>query len=127
MPEQLRKVFAQAVLIGGWVIWGGGFPSLEKRKHTPPCSSAELFVAEKNGGHRGKISVVDMLSHHRVRSDVPANANAISETPRKFVSEFSPPNLKQKVTNSALRRNALANANGFANELRKFRPRCGIS
>ena len=35
---------------------------LGKRKHTPPCSSAELFVAEKNGGHRGKISVVDRAS-----------------------------------------------------------------
>ena len=34
---------------------------LEKRKHTPPCSSAELFFAEKYGGHRGKISVVDMV------------------------------------------------------------------
>ena len=33
-----------------------------KRKHTPPCSSAELFLAEKNGVHRGKISVVDMVS-----------------------------------------------------------------
>ena len=34
---------------------------LGKRKHTPPCFSAELFFAEKNGGHRGKISVVDMV------------------------------------------------------------------
>ena len=33
---------------------------LGKRNHTPPCSSAELFFAEKNGVHRGKISVVDM-------------------------------------------------------------------
>ena len=29
--------------------------------HTPPCSSAELCFAEKNGVHRGKISVVDMV------------------------------------------------------------------
>ena len=36
-------------------------PKLGKRKHTPPCSSTELFFAEKNGGHRGKISVVDMV------------------------------------------------------------------
>ena len=36
------------------------YASLGKRKHTPPYSSAELFFAEKNGGHRGKISVVDM-------------------------------------------------------------------
>ena len=35
-------------------------PQLGKIKHTPPRSSAELFFAEKNGGHRGKISVVDM-------------------------------------------------------------------
>ena len=34
---------------------------LGKGKHTPPCSSEELFFAEKNGGHRGKISVVDMV------------------------------------------------------------------
>ena len=34
---------------------------LGKRKHTPPCSSAELFFAEKNGVHRGKLSVVDMV------------------------------------------------------------------
>ena len=34
---------------------------LGKREHTPPCSRAELFFAAKNGGHRGKISVVDMV------------------------------------------------------------------
>ena len=33
---------------------------LGKRKRTPPCSSAELFFAEKNRVHRGNISVVDM-------------------------------------------------------------------
>ena len=33
---------------------------LGKSKHTPPCSSEELFFAEKNRGHRRKISVVDM-------------------------------------------------------------------
>ena len=32
-----------------------------EKNHTPPCSSAELFFAEKNGVHRGKISVVDMV------------------------------------------------------------------
>ena len=44
---------------------------------------------------------------HRSRSDRAANANANSDAPRKFASEFSPPNLKQKVANSALRRNVL--------------------
>ena len=34
---------------------------LGKRKHTPPCSSEFFFFAGKNGGHRGKISVVDMI------------------------------------------------------------------
>ena len=34
---------------------------LGKRMHTPPCSSAELFFAERKGVHRGKISVVDMV------------------------------------------------------------------
>ena len=33
----------------------------EKRKHTQPCSSEELFFAEKNGFRRGKISVVNMV------------------------------------------------------------------
>ena len=37
-----------------------GILCLGKGKHTPPCSRAELFFAEKNGVHRGKISVVDM-------------------------------------------------------------------
>ena len=36
------------------------FGMLGKRKHTPPCPREELFFAEKMGGHRGKISVVDM-------------------------------------------------------------------
>ena len=34
---------------------------LGKRKHTPPCSSAELVFAEKNEGYREKTSVVDMV------------------------------------------------------------------
>ena len=36
---------------GGMVFWGK--ESIHRR--------AELFFAEKNGGHRGKISVVDMV------------------------------------------------------------------
>ena len=50
-------------LMGRFPSLMGRFPTLMlgKRKHTPPCSSAELFFAEKNGGHRGKISVVDMV------------------------------------------------------------------
>ena len=35
---------------------------LRKRNHTPFCSSEELFFAERNGGGRGKISVVDVAS-----------------------------------------------------------------
>ena len=54
---------------------------------------------------------------HRGRSDRAANANANSDAPQKFASEFSPSNLKQKAANYALRRNSLANANGFANEI----------
>ena len=64
---------------------------------------------------------------HRGRSDTAANANANSDAPRKFASEFSAPNLKQKAANLALRRNSLANANGFANEIAKFHSRCGNS
>ena len=54
---------------------------------------------------------------HRGRSDTAVNANANSDAPRKFASEFSAPNLKQEAANYALRRNSLANANGFANEI----------
>ena len=38
----------------------GGSPSLELGKESMhrPCSSEELFFAERNGGHKGKISVV---------------------------------------------------------------------
>ena len=57
---------------------------------------------------------------HRGRSDAVANANANSDAPRKFASEFSHQTPKEKVANSALRRNPLANANGFANEIAKF-------
>ena len=64
---------------------------------------------------------------HRGRSDTAANANANSDAPRESASELKPPNLKEKAANSALRSNALANANGFANEMRKFCPRCGNS
>ena len=53
---------------------------------------------------------------HGGRCDTAANANANYDAPRKFTSEFQPPNLKQKAANEALRRNPLANANGFANE-----------
>ena len=57
---------------------------------------------------------------HRGRGDTAANANANSDAPRKFASEFQPPNLKEKAANLALRRNSLANANGFANEIAKI-------
>ena len=56
---------------------------------------------------------------HRGRSDTAANANTNYDAPQKFASEFQPPNLKQKAANEALRRNLLANANGFANEMAK--------
>ena len=45
---------------------------------------------------------------HRGRSDTAGNANANSDAPRKFASEF------------------LANANGFANEIANVRSHCGI-
>ena len=31
------------------------------RNHTPPCSSEELLFAESNGGHKGKVLVVDIV------------------------------------------------------------------
>ena len=58
---------------------------------------------------------------HCGRSDTAASANANSNTPR--TSEFSPPNLRQKVANYTLRRNWLANANEIAkvsSSLRNF-------
>ena len=36
---------------------------------------------------------------HRGRSDTAANANANSDAPQKFASEFLAPNLKQKAVN----------------------------
>ena len=57
---------------------------------------------------------------HRGRTEAAANANADSDAPRKVASEFQPPNLKEKAANHALRRNSLANANGFANEIAKI-------
>ena len=47
-------------------IFSGNDPvkNLGKRKHTPPCSSAELLnfsLQKKNGVYRGQISVVDMV------------------------------------------------------------------
>ena len=51
---------------------------------------------------------------HRGRSDTAANANAISDAPREFASEFWAQNLKLRKINS------LAIANGFASEISKI-------
>ena len=59
------------------------------RLGTPLCSSAELWFAEKHGGHKEKISVVDLVFlfvigfyiHHR-----PGN---FSLRPEKFPKRFS--------------------------------------
>ena len=63
---------------------------LGKRKHTPPCSSAELFFAEKNGGHRGKISVVDMVfpGFHWVFVST-TDLEIFSLRPEKFPKRYS--------------------------------------
>ena len=69
VKKVLKSVFGDFFNIF-WRSGRGGLPpfcgtfwgSLGKRKHTPPCSSAELLFAEKKiGGHRGKISVVDIV------------------------------------------------------------------
>ena len=63
---------------------------LGKRKHTPPCSSAELFFAEKNGVHRGKISVVDMGFPGFYRVFVSTTGlESFSFRPEKFSKRFS--------------------------------------
>ena len=49
LPPEVSSADAEACII-----------RLGKRKRTPPCSSEELLFAEENGGHRGKIEVVDM-------------------------------------------------------------------
>ena len=57
--DRLRYLkYARHVSQLGGSVWA---TKLGKRKRTPPCSSAELFFAERNGGHRGTISVVDMV------------------------------------------------------------------
>ena len=64
-------------------------PRLGKRKRTPPCSSAELFFAEKNGAHRGKISAVDMafLGFYRVFvSTTGLESFSVRPSPKDFLS-----------------------------------------
>ena len=64
--------------------------ALGKRKHTPPCSSAELFFAEKKWGPtRGKISVVDMgfPGFHRVFVST-TDLESFSFEARKFPKRF---------------------------------------
>ena len=53
--QSCKSVFWRVRFFFASLTWLG------KREHTPPCSSAELFFAEKNGGHKEKISVVDMV------------------------------------------------------------------
>ena len=38
-----------------------GVQTTKEKNSTPPCSSDELFFAERNGGHTGELSVVDMV------------------------------------------------------------------
>ena len=37
------------------VFFSNSQQSLGERKHTPPCSSEELFSAAKDGGHSGRF------------------------------------------------------------------------
>ena len=63
---------------------------LGKRKHTPPCSSAELFFAEKMGSTEGKISVVDMVFLVFMGFLYPPPAwESFSLRPEKFSKRFS--------------------------------------
>ena len=57
---------------------------------------------------------------HCGHSDTATNADANSGALRKFASESSPPNLKEKVANFALRIYSLAIADCFANEAAKI-------
>ena len=57
---------------------------------------------------------------HRGRSDTAANANANSDAPRELASKLFPPKRRNHAANQVLRRNSLANANGFANETAKI-------
>ena len=51
------------------------------------------------------------------RSDTAANPNANSDALWEFASEFGPHNFKQPNCEWSVRKNSLANANGFANEM----------
>ena len=60
---------------------------------------------------------------HRGRSDTAANAIAKSDAPRKFASEFLATKSQRKSCElSAAREFAIANVNGFANEIVKIFP-----
>ena len=50
-------IFGESVLISQVAVEAS---RVGKRNRTPPCSSEELFCAAREGGHRGKVSVVDM-------------------------------------------------------------------
>ena len=43
------------------IFWKPSVVTQPIAANIPPCSSAERLFAEKNGGRRGKISVVDMV------------------------------------------------------------------
>ena len=55
------------------------YPCLwQKRNNTPPCSSEELLFARRHGGHRAKISVVDMVPFFYRALYLPAGLESFS-------------------------------------------------
>ena len=70
-----------------WLEW---ICELGKRNRTPPCSSPALFFEEKNGVHRGKISVVDMVFLVFIGFLYPPPAwKGFSLRPEKFSKRYS--------------------------------------
>ena len=86
-----------------------------QRLPSGPGLAFRSFAFKKT--RRFAFAFLSPLRVHRGHSGTVANANANSDAPRRFASEFRPPNLKEKAANSALRRNSLMNAKVFANEM----------
>ena len=61
-PDESRKISFPDVALYSMIRKQGTGNQLGKRNRTPPCSSEELFFAERNGGNRQKISVADVVS-----------------------------------------------------------------
>ena len=89
MVMVLWKIFLKLGVESVSGVWAR-FLRLGKRNHTPPCSSPELFFAEKNGVHRTKILVVDVFFPGFYRVFVSTTGlESFSLRPEKLSKRFS--------------------------------------